>query len=616
MAPTEDDQDRSGIGDLTQRIKSAAGLLKAPTTPRTAVTDVITEIPVTRKHLPLRYQVKEDTAGGYLTCVEASNIRVRIERGMSVSASAARKYATGTMFLDGAAQGEPFMDGSKGVYNLDHHQGCVRSFTLATCEQAMVVILKGLDLSGEQWTVYANDPDFDTVLAIWLLVNHRRIAADESLRRRIMPMVRLQGAIDAHGFELAELTGYSAELQTETLRTINELRAEELELKKEGGWGETDFLVFTSNSLQEIDALVYSPSDFEDLKDVEELAREWIAPQRLALACRSDSGIYEVEEHLRELHGERLGLVILTKDETTYTVRQSDPFLATNLEDAYLRLNLLDPAAGGDNAWGGSNEIGGSPRATGTALSLDSILAICRWVYNPPSAGRRLISVILAVAAAVSGVFLAMAASGFVGWRAFAWMPPRGFITGSGTLLALSLALALLGRSRFPGYFGVRWPRGATFLYALPATILAALAGGAWAPLHLVMGADPILDLGWTLLAAAAMGTVGIELLFRGVVHGLMVTTHPIMLWSGRRFISVPTAVSGLLYAVAVGSCFLPPLWLGDGAWVFGVGVAAAAVMGLTLGIVRERSASVWAAALIHMTSVAAAFGALQLVFG
>jgi membrane protease YdiL (CAAX protease family) len=130
------------------------------------------------------------------------------------------------------------------------------------------------------------------------------------------------------------------------------------------------------------------------------------------------------------------------------------------------------------------------------------------------------------------------------------------------------------------------------------------------------MGADPILDLGWTLLAAAAMGTVGIELLFRGVVHGLMVTTHPIMLWSGRRFISVPTAVSGLLYAVAVGSCFLPPLWLGDGAWVFGVGVAAAAVMGLTLGIVRERSASVWAAALIHMTSVAAAFGALQLFFG
>jgi membrane protease YdiL (CAAX protease family) len=612
----DDDPDRSGLGDLTQRIKSAAGLLKTPTTPRTAVTDVIAEVPVTRKHLPLRYQVKDDTAGSYLTCVEASNIKVRIERGMNVSASAARKYATGTIFLDGAAQGEPFMDGSKGVYNLDHHQGCVRSFTLATCEQAMVVILKGLDLSGEQWTVYANDPDFDTVLAIWLLLNHRRLATDESLRRRMMPMVRLQGTIDAHGFELAELTGYSAELQSETLRTINDLRAHELELKRDNEWGDVDYVAFTSQSLQEIDALFFSPSDFEDLKDVEELAREWIAAQRLALACRSDSGIYEVEEHLRELHGDRLGLVILTKDERTYTVRQSDPFLAANLEDVYLRLNLLDPAAGGDNRWGGSNEIGGSPRATGTKLSLDSILAICRWVYNPPPAGRRLVSVLIALAAAVFGLFLAMAATGFVGLRASAWMPHRVLFAGAGTLFALSLALALLGRSRFPGCFGVRSPRGATYLLALPVTILAALGGGAWAPLNLVMGVDPIRESVWGFVVAVAIGVVGIELLFRGVVHGLMVTTHPIMLWSGRRFISLPTAVSGLLYAAAVGLCYFPPQWLGEGVRVTGAGVTAALVMGLTLGAVRERSASVWAAALVHLTSAAAAFVVLTLVFG
>jgi hypothetical protein len=95
-----------------------------------------------------------------------------------------------------------------------------------------------------------------------------------------------------------------------------------------------------------------------------------------------------------------------------------------------------------------------------------------------------------------------------------------------------------------------------------------------------------------------------------------MVTTHPIMLWSGRRFISVPTAVSGLLYAAAVGLCYFPPLWLGEGVWVTGAGVAAALVMGLTLGAVRERSASVWAAALVHLTSAAAAFVVLTLVFG
>ena len=56
----------------------------------------------------------------------------------------------GTIFLDGAAKGEPFMDASRGIYNLDHHEGCVRSFTLSTCEQAMILIRKGLDLDGER----------------------------------------------------------------------------------------------------------------------------------------------------------------------------------------------------------------------------------------------------------------------------------------------------------------------------------------------------------------------------------------------------------------------------------------------------------------------------------
>jgi hypothetical protein len=89
--------------------------------------------------LPVRYQVKEDDDGRYLTCIEASNISVRIDRSLSVSASSARKYPKGTIFLDGAAKGEPFIDSSRGVYNLDHHEGCVRSFTLSTCEQGRTI---------------------------------------------------------------------------------------------------------------------------------------------------------------------------------------------------------------------------------------------------------------------------------------------------------------------------------------------------------------------------------------------------------------------------------------------------------------------------------------------
>ncbi len=125
--------------------------------------------------LPDRYRIKRDDTGAVLTCVEAPTVSVRVQHGFTVTAAAARSAAPGSVFLDGAAQGEPFLDPKREVYNLDHHEACVRSFLLATCEQAMVLVRKGLDLRKREWTVYANDADLDTVLAIWVLLNHLRL---------------------------------------------------------------------------------------------------------------------------------------------------------------------------------------------------------------------------------------------------------------------------------------------------------------------------------------------------------------------------------------------------------------------------------------------------------
>ncbi len=615
MNPPPDEEGRQGIGDLSKRFKTAAGLLKTPTAPHTAVTAVISDASVTQRHLPLRYQWKEDEVGSYLMCVEASNIRVRIKRGLSVSASSARKSPKGTIYLDGAAQGEPFMDGSRGVYNLDHHEGCVRAFTLASCEQAMVVILKGLDLAGERWTVHANEPDFDTVLAIWLLLNHRRLSDDGSdLRRRIMPMVRLQGAIDAHGLELAGITGYSDELQRATFGLINALRAREIELKKEGEWNDVDFLEYTASVLQQIDEEFYSAADFKDLHEIEETARVWIGPQRFALACRSDAGIYEVEEQLKESHGDRLGLLLLEKDGTTYTLRQTDPFLSTTLESVYERLNLLDRAAKGDNKWGGSDDIGGSPRATGTALSLNEIVGICRWVYQPPSVGRRLASVAVALAASSAVVVLAVLAGGFAGFGAFAERGPGAYSIGTLVLLGLALALAVLGKARFPGHFGLGRVRNWGPVALLPVAALAAVAGGAWIPLQGALGAEAFRITGWWYAVALLAGVVGIEVLMRGVVHGTLVTAYPIMLWSGRRFLSIPNLVSAAAYMLAVTACFAPPTWLGIAGTNTLAWMVSSFVLGLVCGAVRERSGSVWGAALVHAAAAALAWVVVPLL--
>ncbi len=151
-------------------------------------------------HLPERYTVKSSEDERTLLCLEAPNINVHIDAGLSISGSVVRKSPAGTIFLDGVAQCEPFMDHERQVYNLDHHEGCVRAFTLATCEQALVMYMKGLDLQSREWNIFANEPDLDTILAIWIILNHARIGQqDHSQRRILFSLIRYEGNIDALG---------------------------------------------------------------------------------------------------------------------------------------------------------------------------------------------------------------------------------------------------------------------------------------------------------------------------------------------------------------------------------------------------------------------------------
>ena len=53
---------------------------------------------------PDRYAIKEVETHRILTCLEAPNLQVIIKRGLSVTASAARKAPPGTIYLDGVAQ--------------------------------------------------------------------------------------------------------------------------------------------------------------------------------------------------------------------------------------------------------------------------------------------------------------------------------------------------------------------------------------------------------------------------------------------------------------------------------------------------------------------------------
>ncbi len=569
--------------------------------------------PVSVQGVPQRYTIREtDNGPSVLTCIEAPNISVQVEAGLTFSSSAAHKASPGTIFLDGVAQSGPFLDLEKQIYNFDHHEGCVRQFTLSTCEQVMVMILKGMDLRGRDWKVYANEPDLDTVLSIWLLLNHVRIHQRDSAGMRFLSaLVRLEGIIDAHGLEMTDLSGFPSNLLDQAKKAIDYLRAEEIDLKKHAMWEESDYLEHTALILHKIDRLVYKSDDFVDFKDLNELARIRIANNRIAVAVEAELGIYELEPYLNRLYGENLGIVILRKEANTYTLRRMDPFMPGDLNEVYQRLNDIDPAVRcrtDGNRWGGSNDIGGSPRGSGTRLTPEEIVGACRDAFRKPdfiSNVKRVSKTVFTIAGLVAAAALSQSYLKSQTW--FTGSPVAGFFSGADflffiTLMLLSSVCILLFSRRRIWLFGIITPSGKDWWFLLPVVILAAAAGGIYSPeeIHSRLGLHQRIIYLFVILP------LSLEVLFRGVVHGTLAQGFPVQNCESRWFFSYPSLISAFLYGVFVTCLVLLPD-IREGAFQPGLATRslfAAFAFGFANGFVRERSQSILPAVLFHSAAM------------
>ncbi len=560
-------------------------------------------------HLPERYVIKTSDADRALICLEAPNISVHVEAGLSFAGSVARKSPNGTIFLDGVAQSEPFMDHERQVYNLDHHEGCVRAFTLATCEQALVMYMKGLDLQSREWNVFANEPDLDTVLAIWILLNHARIGQQGSTQRRILfALVRFEGIIDSLGLELRELSALPPELMRKIQRVIDHLRATEMALKKSNRWIHYDYLAYCVEILHKIDQIFFKASDFADFQGVHELARVDLTEQRIAAVVEADMGIYEIEPHLNKIYGSRLGIVFLKKGDNAYTVRQMDLFMPVTLEEIYDWLNFSDPAVRSRaqaQKWGGAADIGGSPRDSGTALTPREIVQVCRKAVQKPSLLRQAYQ--FGSTAALVGMILLCAQFARLAWPPERWIAPldvHPFWANANfsfiTVLFLATAISLFFTAgRRSWQFGWSFPGGVSWWLFLPLSLIAGTAGGVYVPVDTAGGAITATIFG---LGIIAMPLVT-EMLFRSLGHGMLAQTHPIQRHDSRWFLSWPNLASALMYAVFV---------LGFSATAANPGIRekvivgiSALLFGLSQTMVRERSQSIWPAILFHMIAAA-----------
>lgn len=568
--------------------------------------------------MPDRYRTKKIDETVVITCLESPNIAMKIQKGKVVNSVAARKSPERTIYLDGAAAGEPFMDHDRQIYNLDHHEGVERSFTLSTCEQSMVMVRRGINLKEKNWTIYANEPDLDTLLAIWILLNHIHLTAERShVFAEIMPLVRLEGIIDALGLEHTDLLAFPADLLERTKKRLEKLREDEIKIKKEGQWNDLDYTSYTYSMLKKIDNIIFRVQDFRNFKGVVEISRADLTETDAAVIYHCDMGIYELEEYLAKLYGKKPTFILLQKDRHNYTIRKSELFSPLQLEKIYERLNLFDPAVSGrdpENRWGGSTDIGGSPRNSGTELTAVRIVRIAREAFQETDSisklklfGRALaygvLPQLLGWATLIAGLF-------FSPFEKFLSNQALGLTTGFFTFIMIfGVVVFYLGEVRLnPSSYGFRIPVGWDWLKVLPASLVFGLFGALWLPSD---GAGTTAN--W--FGASLLLPLFSSLFYFACIHGNLIPHFQIQRFRGPFFISLPTLYVAV--AFAIGSALLPirtiswleywqfhlpPLlhFLQNSTFVWALTIPINFIYGLSLGLIRERTESFLPVLAIH----------------
>ncbi len=268
-------------------------------------------------------------------------MRLVIERGRIVPFEELPPWS---LALDGYVQG-PAFDNVRHRYSFDHHKGCIRLITTATCEQVRDAVLLGLD--PELFTTYINDVDTDTALGVWVLRNPSRLKEPEVDR-----LINAAGLLDAHG---------GAYPLVASRARIEWLGLPETKSRMEGRYEQL--------SIEELHALLDSIGErFEALLDGrapsdDELRSSAKVPSFRVL--REGTGWVMVEAtdphvlfHLYEKGATRIVTHRLQSDgSSAYTVaRRSDFVEAFEVPEILAALSVREPG------WGGGSTIGGAPR--------------------------------------------------------------------------------------------------------------------------------------------------------------------------------------------------------------------------------------------------------------
>lgn len=273
-----------------------------------------------------------------------SNLRVVIDPGRTAVLAELPGYA---IALDGYVPA-PQLDLAGHRLSFDHHDGCLRLVTSATCRQVLDALLLGLDPA--PYTVFVNDLDGDTVLSVALL------AHPEWLRGERTPTVRrLVGVVaerDAHGpaYPVAEpelLARFGAEVVAGLPDQRSAPSAQQLAVALVAAVERVDRMLT-------FDGPPGSPGREDRDWEVTHRGTGWVM-------VRSGAAVFDL------VYGAGYDRAVLWQPlpdgSVAYTVgRRSDLVDGFPVGPASDSASLLAALARREPGWGGASSVGGSPR--------------------------------------------------------------------------------------------------------------------------------------------------------------------------------------------------------------------------------------------------------------
>lgn len=275
-------------------------------------------------------------------------MKIVIKRGETIPFE---ELPNNSLALDGYVQG-PAIDVSGKRYSFDHHAGCLRLVTKATCAQVLDALILGLD--PRQMTVYLNDIDADTVLAVWLLRHPTAVT-----HPRVRNLVEDVGNVDAHGPSYFPFVRDGDLCQ----RFFKGAMEPESRSRREGSYATVDLFELLHDCLQRTDKLIFRNKRFPICKERKQPHYEithrgsgWVmsrSSERVFGALYRDGYSRVVSYHPLEVVQPDGS----SESSWAYTIaKQSD--LVTGFEIPAI-LALLGKI---EQGWGGGSSIGGAPR--------------------------------------------------------------------------------------------------------------------------------------------------------------------------------------------------------------------------------------------------------------